>query len=62
MTTLEQIIQIKKIKCGIPLTDNEYIKCFEEWLQQKQKESEYPCWAKTITEEYLKELEKKVND
>ena len=32
------------------------------WLQQKQKESEYPCWAKTITEEYLKEFkEKKVN-
>ena len=60
MTTLKQIIEerIKLTKTGYPnyMTEDDYILCFKEWLQQKQKESEYPCWAKTIIGEFLKEL------
>lgn len=62
MTTLKQIFievfadwTFEDVKKGDSIYTR-FLKVNKKWLQQKQLESEYPCWAKTIIGELLKEL------
>ena len=55
MTTLRRIIkQVKDL--GYPLTEDDYLRCFKEWLQQKQKYYKVARYDKAIIDELLEEL------